>query len=59
MLEVVKAWKRLFAADGVDARTLEMLEGAILPASFFQTQPLEMVQSIALLASLARAADRG
>jgi len=46
MLEVVKAWKRLFAADGVDARTLEMLEGAILPASFFQTQPPEMVSRL-------------
>jgi len=43
MLEVVKAWKELFAAHGVGARSLEMLEGAILPASFFRTEPPETV----------------
>jgi len=43
MLEVVKAWKELFAAYGVETRSLEMLEGAILPASFFRTEPPETV----------------
>jgi serine/threonine-protein kinase HipA len=46
MLEVVQAWRRLFAAEGVEARTREMLEGAILPASFFRTEPPEAVQAI-------------
>ncbi len=43
ILEVVKAWKDLFTAHGVDARAMEMLEGAILPASFFRTEPPEPV----------------
>jgi len=54
MLEVVKAWKELFAAKGVEARALDMLEGAILPPSFFQTEPPQT-----LLAPLSRSRERG
>lgn len=43
MLAAVKGWKGLFVACGIDARTLEMLEGAILPASFFRKEPPEIV----------------
>lgn len=34
MLNVVKGWRTRFAAHGIDARTLDMLDGAILPPSF-------------------------
>jgi serine/threonine-protein kinase HipA len=43
MLEVVERWKDRFAAHGVEQRSLEMLEGAILPASFHRTKPPEAV----------------
>ncbi|MGE4242030.1 type II toxin-antitoxin system HipA family toxin [Ramlibacter sp.] len=39
LLAVVSDWKRLFRANGVDARSIEMLEQAILPASFYRTEP--------------------
>jgi serine/threonine-protein kinase HipA len=39
MLGVVERWKDHFAAHGVEQRSLEMLEGAILPASFRRTEP--------------------
>jgi serine/threonine-protein kinase HipA len=43
ILEVVKGWKARFAAQGIEARTLEMLEGAFLPPSFYRTTPPEPV----------------
>lgn len=43
MLEVVKEWRPRFAAQGVDARTLDMLEGAILPPSFYRTSAADPV----------------
>lgn len=39
MLDVVNGGKKRLAAHDVEPRTLEMLEGAILPASFFRTEP--------------------
>lgn len=39
MLRVVERWKDHVAAHGVEQRSLEMLEGAILPASFHRTEP--------------------
>lgn len=39
MLNVVERWKDHFTAHGVEQRSLEMLEGAILPASFHRTEP--------------------
>ena len=36
MLEAAKGWKDLFAGLGIENRTLEMLDGAILPSSFFR-----------------------
>ncbi len=43
MLEVVEGWRKRFAAQGIDVRTLDMLEGAILPASFHRLSPPEPV----------------
>jgi serine/threonine-protein kinase HipA len=41
MLEVVRGWREHYRAFGVDERDISMLEGAILPVSFFLTQPPE------------------
>lgn len=43
MLEVVLGWKEFFAAKGVETHSLEMLEGAILPASFKRMAPPDPV----------------
>ncbi len=43
MLRIVEGWRQRFAAHGIDARTLEMLDGAILPASFQRTVPPEPI----------------
>ncbi len=43
MLDVVKGWRDMFAARGVEPGTLEMLQGAMLPASFFRTEPADAV----------------
>lgn len=43
MLEVVERWKEHFAAHGLEQRSLEMLEGAILPVSFHRAEPPEAV----------------
>lgn len=43
MLNVVKGWRTHFAAHGIDARTLDMLDGAILPPSFHRTSAPEPV----------------
>lgn len=42
----VERWKDIYAAQGVDQRSLQMLEGAILPASFHRTQPPGAVEFI-------------
>ena len=39
MLRVVESWKGHFAAHGVGQASLDMLDGAILPASFHRTEP--------------------
>lgn len=41
MLEVVSGWRELFAAHGVEARTIEMLERAMLPPSFYRDAPAD------------------
>jgi serine/threonine-protein kinase HipA len=41
MLGVVTQWRQRFAAQGIEERTLEMLDGAILPVSFHLTKPPE------------------
>ncbi len=43
MMAVVRDWKSHFAAHGVEQGSIEMLEQAILPASFFRTAPAEAV----------------
>jgi serine/threonine-protein kinase HipA len=43
MLAVVGRWRERFAAHGIGERTLLMLEGAMLPASFHLTVPPEPV----------------
>ncbi len=43
MLAEVKGWREFFAKRNVDARSIEWLEQAILPPSFFRTEPLEAV----------------
>ena len=43
LLDVVRDWRQRFAAHGIDARTLEMLDGAILPPSFHLTSAPEPV----------------
>jgi serine/threonine-protein kinase HipA len=43
MLRVVEGWRDRFVAHGIDARTLAMLDGAMLPASFHRTIPPEPV----------------
>lgn len=43
MLGVVKGWREFFAKHHVDARSIEMLEQAILPGCFYRTEPIEPV----------------
>jgi serine/threonine-protein kinase HipA len=43
MLAVVRDWKRHFMAHGVEQRSIEMLEQAILPASFYRMEPPDAV----------------
>lgn len=43
MMAVVRGWKEFFTGHGVEQRSIEMLEQAILPASFFRTEPAEAV----------------
>lgn len=43
MRNVVKGWRARFAAQGIDARALAMLDGAILPPSFHRTSAPEPV----------------
>ena len=43
MLEVVRSWKEFFFQQGVEARSVEFLEQAMLPASFFRTEPADPV----------------
>jgi hypothetical protein len=39
MLDALNGCEKRCAAHGVEPRTLEMLEGATFPASFFRTEP--------------------
>jgi serine/threonine-protein kinase HipA len=39
MLTIVRGWRDFYAARGVESRTIEWLEGAMLPASFFRQAP--------------------
>ena len=39
LLKVVAGWRERFAALGVEARTIDYLERAMLPASFFRDEP--------------------
>lgn len=39
MLEVVQHWRECFASFAVEPRSLDMLDGAILSASFFREEP--------------------
>ncbi len=41
MLGVVNGWREFFARCHVDARSIEMLEQAILPGCFYRTEPIE------------------
>lgn len=43
LLGVVKGWREFFARHHVDARSIEMLEQAILPGCFYRTEPIEPV----------------
>ncbi len=43
MLKIVDGWKEFFAGHGVEQRTIEMLEQAMLPSCFFRTEPVEAV----------------
>ena len=43
MLAVVRGWRMFFAQRGVEQRSIEMLEQAILPASFFRETPADAV----------------
>jgi serine/threonine-protein kinase HipA len=43
IVDAVKNWKPLFAKHGVEQRSIEMLEQAILPTSFFRTAPPDAV----------------
>jgi hypothetical protein len=43
MLAVVKGWREFFAGHKVESRSVEMLERAILPTSFFRTEPVEAI----------------
>jgi len=41
MLGIVKGWREFFAKHNVEARSIEMLEQAILPDCFYRTEPVE------------------
>jgi serine/threonine-protein kinase HipA len=41
MLNVVRGWREFFAQRGVEQRSVEMLEQAMLPTCFFRDTPLE------------------
>ena len=41
MLGVVSGWREFFAARSVEARSIEMLEQAMLPASFHRDTPAQ------------------
>lgn len=43
MLGVVKGWREFFAKHNVEARSIEMLEQAILPDCFYRTEPVEAI----------------
>jgi serine/threonine-protein kinase HipA len=43
MLGVVSGWREFFAARGVEARSIEMLAQAMLPASFHRDAPAQSV----------------
>ena len=43
MIEVVRGWRELFAAHGVEPRSIEMLEQAMLPKSFYRNAPTDAV----------------
>jgi len=43
MLDIVRGWREFFAARGVEQRSIEMLEQAILPQSFFREVPPDAV----------------
>lgn len=43
MLDVVRGWREFFIARGVEQRSIEMLERAILPQSFFREVPPDAV----------------
>jgi serine/threonine-protein kinase HipA len=43
MLHVVKRWREFFAKHNVEARSIEMLEHAILPDCFYRTEPIEPI----------------
>lgn len=43
MLSVVRDWREFFAKHNVEARSIEMLEQAILPGCFYRTEPIELV----------------
>ena len=40
MLDVVKAWRELFAKHKVEERSIAYISGAILPECFFRTDPI-------------------
>ncbi len=43
MMDVVNGWREFFAAKGVEARSIEMLEQAILPAPFYRESPPQTI----------------
>ncbi len=43
MLEVVRGWREVFIRRGVEHRSIEMLEQAMLPPSFFRDTPPDAV----------------
>ena len=43
MLNVVRGWREFFVQRGVEQRSVEMLEQAMLPASFFRDAPPDAV----------------
>lgn len=43
MIGVVKGWRELFTQHNVEARSIEMLEQAILPDCFYRTEPVEAI----------------
>jgi serine/threonine-protein kinase HipA len=43
MLDVVRTWREFFAGHGVEERSIAMLESAMLPPSYFRTEPVQPV----------------